>query len=454
MKKILALSMIAFLFLGSSILSVQAPGSEENSGTGTDPIYTYDINVGDNFVYNVVFNITLGFENQSVVSEIDRWLNETYSTEDYADISDSWMFISDLVGFINQDLQINLTISQKYLAWENKTEYYGDTRYSAYDVFNASIRMRENGDDEWITPAEFEKNKVDEFVAIAVNNSDLEADDPSVVNYTAEAKESIDNEPMDWDNTEISRVQSDYKYYYENGTLYDPTTESDYDPNEPSAPLEHFEPSGLPFFLPNTFNFSEWLGYAESDVNYDVAQTNVTDRTFDSFDDYISKMGIIALNANEHGIGIAFTSDDADETFFTSETGNNLTEIKENLKDYLAVFHGAIEYDDSFALASFVSYMDFSFSLDTMETLANNESAPYIKDEKIQLGIVTSVVQDGFTAPTPEQIESGELGDDRDMEVDAGFFGFLDSIPGYSNVLIGILGLVSVVGLIVKNHKK
>ncbi len=454
MKKTVISSIFALLIFGSSIIAVQAPSVEDDYGIYSDPLYAYDVNVDDEFVYNIIFNITLGFENVSVVDEIDRWINATFSSDEIADIDESWLFLSDFVDYINQDFQINFTLTEKYAEWDNDTDYWsGNTRYHAYDVFNASILVRETGDEDWITPTDFQKNKVDEFAEILVNNTDLEADDTDLVAYVDMVKEGIDEEDMDWDNTEISRLQSDYKFYSSNGTQYDPTTDPDYDPSEPQPPLEHFEPAGLPFFLPNTFNFSEWLSFLEDGTDYDVSQTNETERNYDSFADFTSKMGIIALKANTHGIGIAFSSDDVDDVFFEQETDINLTAIEESLTDYQALFHGAIEYDEDFALASFVSYADTSFSLDTMDLLADNESAPYIDDEPFHLAVVTSIVREGYTAPTPTQIEAGEIGDDRDMEEGGNLLAIFDNIPGYPTAILGILGLVSIAGLIIKNRK-
>jgi len=48
--------------MGSSAYQ-QVAAFDYDEGTYADPILSYEVEVGDEFVYNLFFNITMGFEN-------------------------------------------------------------------------------------------------------------------------------------------------------------------------------------------------------------------------------------------------------------------------------------------------------------------------------------------------------------------------------------------------------
>ena len=120
--------------------------------------------------------MSAGFENASVYDEIYDWANESIPVEDFTELTDMAAMIGDYFDLINQDFQIKLEVSQKYSEWRNESYEYGYSYYDEYDVFNASIRMREAGDEEWLLPTDFAVDKMGEVAGFAVNSLGVEND--------------------------------------------------------------------------------------------------------------------------------------------------------------------------------------------------------------------------------------------------------------------------------------
>ena len=97
-------------------------------------------------------------------------------------------------------------------------------------------------------------------------------------------------------------------------------------------------------------------------------------------------------------------------------------------------------------------YQHMLDSKNNEESIIKDEIIKPIKEEPIHLSVKTTIVQDGYVAPTPDQIENGEVGDNRDME-EGGIFDFINSIPGYPSFTLWILGLVSITAIILKMRK-
>ena len=83
-----------------------------------------------------------------------------------------------------------------------------------------------------------------------------------------------------------------------------------------------------------------------------------------------------------------------------------------------------------------------------MEDYAEN-NGPYIDDEQFFVSIVAAVYGDDYSIASREQIEAGEIGDERIPSNN-----LLENIPGYPISAVSLLALISVAGLTLKLKRK
>ena len=133
MKKSVLIGILCTFMLASSI----------TQGTSLASTYTYGVEVGNEYVFNVYFDVTAEFE----------------TSDDY-DVADMAGLVSDYFAPISQDFQLQLDVTQIYSEADE-------------DVFNASIRAREGSDDddaEWVLPTAFSTSNIYEVADYALNS--------------------------------------------------------------------------------------------------------------------------------------------------------------------------------------------------------------------------------------------------------------------------------------------
>ncbi|MHA1744591.1 MAG: hypothetical protein ACTSWW_01250 [Promethearchaeota archaeon] len=451
MKRAVIIGFMCTILLASSIAPIRAEDSY-SEGIKTTQVFTYGAEVGDEYIFNFLFNVSAGFENASVYDEIWDWANDTIPVEEMTELTDMAAMVEDYFELINQDFQVKLGVTQKYSEWRNES-YWDGSEYDEYDMFNASLRMREAGDEDWLMPTDFAIDKVGEVSDFAINSLGVDADDIYLEYAVGNATEVINESELyvDYNDMEIQRIHTISDEYYENGTL----DENEWPSGAPQLPLDFYGPEGPVFFKPEEFLFDEWLTFAEEFANWGIAQANGS-VPYESFDQAIAYAGITTLEANPNGFAIVFNTAAVDYTHLESWSGMNFDPADPDaeipISDFEAQVHLAIEYDNNGILADYVVYYDFSALVSTMELITNGTDAPYLDDERFHVYIIASVYKDGYSIATPDQIAAAEVGDERNLADN--LFGALGDIPGYPIGAVSLLALVSVAGLMLKNKRK
>ncbi len=403
-KKSFLLGILCTLMLASSIAS----------GTSLTQTYTYGVEVGNESIFNVYFNLYAEFE----------------SSFEY-DVSDMAGLVEDYFAPINEEeFQIQMEVTQIYSDSEE------------YDVFNASIRAREAEDEEgeWGLPTAYSTSEIYD-VANYTLNSLGDVNDMFFQSGVNNATKIID-ETIDFDNGEIQRINT--------------VNSTSSDADEPQSPFDIFGLDGPVFFKPTEYDLGEWLTYAE-----DVANYNIDSTPYEDFDQMVESAGISTLKANPNGMAIVFDTTKINSTFYNTSidytfiedfTGVNFdpndTVTDVPLSDFEVLMHMAIEYDEDGILADYIIYYDFSAVVDT----TGFADSPLLVDERFHVYLTVSIYNDEWSTAEKDQIIYGEVGDNRNL---SGFnCPFLNSIPGYPIGAMSALGLISVAVLVLKFKRK
>ena len=215
--------------------------------------------------------------------------------------------------------------------------------------------------------------------------------------------------------------------------------------------------STVPIFLPNTANlnhlstdFENIFLFLEEIVALDSEEYYAPD----TYEDFKEIYGISTLTSTDHSLGVEINLNslnlaeigkipdlpDAPDNLLAEEMAKS-----EGIKSFSGTVSMAFEYDDNFALASFVAYIDLKASID--ESLIEDYSNAGIIDDVFMKGSF-SLTQEGIFPPTEKQIQNGQIGEERLNNL------VPPLIPGYNLVIIGIISIISVQFIINKkmNH--
>jgi len=402
-KKSFLLGILCTLMLVSSIAT----------GTSLTPTYTYGVEVGNESIFNVYFDVYAEFD----------------SSTEY-DVSDMAGLVEDYFAPINQEFQIKMEITQIY------------SELDEYDVINASIRAREAEDEEgeWVLPTTYSTSNIYE-VANYTLNSLGEVNDMFFKSSVNNATKIID-ETIDFDNGEIQRINS--------------VNASSSDPEEPQSPFDIFGIDGPVFFKPVEYDLGEWLTYAE-----DVANYNINSTPYEDFDQMLDYTGISTFKGNPNGVAIVFDNTKINSTVYNQsidytiiediigvnfDPNDTVTDVP--LSDFEVQMYMAIEYDEDGILADYVIYYDFSAVLDT----TGFTNSPLLEDERFHVYLTASIYNDEWSMAEKDQIKYGSVGDERNL---SGFnCPFLNSIPGYPIGAMSLVALISVAALVLKFKRK
>ena len=438
--------LIAFLLLSmtcSMTISVKAELSYDYNNT----YFEYDVAEGDSFEFNMnyVFNFTAS---STFYDEMDTWLVAENLTQ--GDFS-SKTFVNDLETFLEMDYKLKFDITEMYSQEYSDTSSTGDSFEQHFDIFNGSTRADLNEGNGWETPDVVIVDKLQDslvFMEKYLNETEYDLIESNVTDLIDQVEDPL-YQP-DWDNSQIYGINSMYSEYYSNGTLKeDPPIELADGTIEPTNPFSDFGgPSGLPLFFPTEMSFEEYYDYATDMFAFQLLYNLENNTSIDPFvsndtlQSVLADEGVSNINVNEKSVGFVLNLEDFDPFFPVdymvmsepSET-DNLTEY--GITDKVGTVIFAVEYDNDWALTTFVIYVHMDLTLDTTEIT----EAPDLNNEDISIDIIYSIAREGVDPPTEEDIQNGDIGVSRFV------------IPGFPIWFVGLFGIISIAALVVKHRK-
>lgn len=440
---------IAFLLLSSMAFSMLVPAKGDVTYDYDNTYFEYDVEEGDIFEYDLIYNYNFS-ASSTFYNEMDTWIVDMAANESVILVDfDLEEIIGDVESYLNLDYALQIEITEMYSRFSNETDYWGDRADYYTDIFNASVRVDLNEGAGWETPEVIPIAKLEELKVIAEKylNSTEFADFEDEIDYMIDELEDEDIQP-DWDNFEIYQIQSNTRYYDDDGTLYeDDPRELDNGTVEPENPFPEFiGPNGLPLFFPTEMNFEEFYDYGTDmfkfELLYQLDQGGSIDPfvSTDTLQTILADAGISDIYVDEKSVGIVWNIDNVDEDLLADAYGVNFTgDLADiGIADYSGSLLFAMEYDNDWSLETFAVYAHIGLTLDT----TGIPDAPDLDDEDVELNFTFTIAREGVSPPTEDDIRNGKIGENSAFE-----------IPGFPIWLVGLFGIISIAALIVKHRK-
>ena len=442
-------AIIVFLLLSSMtfsmIVNVKA-GDDDYTYDYDNTYFEYSVEEGDVFEYDFLFDINFT-ASSTFYDAMDTWIvdmaaNESTTLVDFS-LED---IIEDVENMTNLDYAIKLQISEMYSKYSNWSTYDDGWEIRHKDQFNGSIRVDLNNGDGWETPEVIGIEKLEDSKTIMVdylNETDFEIFE-DMVDEQIEYMQNGTDQP-DWDNTEIYQFESSRTEFYENGTeIIDVPKELANGTTEPVNPFPEFGgPNGLPLFFPTEMNFQEFYDFGTDMFRFELLYDLENNYSIDPFvstetlQTFLDRAGVSEIHVDEKSVGCVWNLADVDPDLIEDgESEVNLTE--EGIVDYIGTVAFAMEYDDDWALETFVIYAHVGLTLDTTECT----DAPNLVDEDVSFDITYTIARDGVSPPTEEEVLNGLIGENSPFD-----------IPGFPIWIVGLFGLISIAALVVKHRK-
>jgi len=437
--------------------------------------FEYGITTDDTLVYTL--SNTVDFEaSDNFYTEIEELIRSEVTDEEYYYVvaSDFSLqdFTADMEAFISTsvDLQFDITDIYNY-------DLGGDF---SVDLIEGSIRMDVDGN--WELPSTWGLTKIEEFKTMIepYMNSTTYTDDlePEIDFGISEIETAT---VADFDDLPLSSHT-----YFNDVNDFIPFDEFDISNvtgnTMPTYPYNHYIPIGglMPMggmmmtstifsaftsaslCYPTTFSFDELYQYGRDIYNYSTILADELGEDVPPFaytiDQLLEIGGISTFHVDSQSVAIVWAS-----TALNFNTLDALLEYTEgNLESDFAdelLYYGidyensaasvsfALEYDSDMVLASVASYIDITLAIDGTEQ--NLPSGVDLDGEIVTISLIQSLVKDGVKAPTIDQINEGDIGEERNL---TGGFDF-SSIPGYSGLFVGLISIVSTSVLIFRKRR-
>ena len=438
---VLLLSSMTF----SMIVSVKA-GDDGYTYDYNNTYFDYGVAEGDVFEYDFVFDLNFT-ASSSFYDAMDTWIVDQAAGANFTLVDFSLEdVIEDVENMTNLDYAIQLELVDMYSKYSNWSSYEDGWEIRHKDVFNASVRVDLNEGNGWETPEVIVVEKLENSKPIMENylNETLFAEYENLIDDQIADVQNVSNQP-DWDNTEVYQIGSNTEYYFENGTLdVDVPKELSNGTTEPENPFPEFGGlEGLPLFFPTEMNFEEFYDYGTDMFRFELLYNLENNYSIDPFvstetlQSILERGGVSETHVFEKSVGFVWNLADVDPDLIeTGESEVNLTDV--GIMDHIVTVAFSMEYDDNWALETFVIYAHIGLNLDT----AGLTGAPVINDEDVSFDITYKISREGVTPPTEEDVLNGLIGENSPFD-----------IPGFPIWFVGLFGLISIAALVVKHRK-
>jgi len=445
---ILLLSSMTF----SMIASVKADDDDDYTYDYNNTYFDYGVAEGDVFEYDFLYNINFT-ASSTFYDAMDTWIVDMAADEGNVTLVDFSLedVIEDIENITTLDYAIKLELTEMYTKCANWTTEDEDDGWEIRhkDVFNASVRVDLNEGEGWETPEVILVEKLEDSKTIMENylNDTEFALFEDMIDIQIDELQNGTIDLPDWDNLDIYQFESDSEFYFENGTLdVDIPKELANGTTEPVNPFPEFGgPEGVPLFFPTEMNFQDFYDYGtdmfEFELLYDIENNYTIDPRLstDTLQSILGRGGVSAIHVDEKSVGFVWNLADVDPDMVEqgeSESEVNLTDV--GIMDHIGTVAFAMEYDDDWALETFVIYAHVGLNLDT----TGLADAPNIVDEDVSFDITYTIAREGVNPPTEEEVLNGLIGENSPFE-----------IPGFPIWIVGLFGLISIAALVVKHRK-
>ncbi|MHA1673928.1 MAG: hypothetical protein ACTSYI_09890 [Promethearchaeota archaeon] len=452
---LLSLSQGVFL---PSFGSAQSLLDEPKNG----PKFNYGINQGDELIYT--FSSTGDLEvSDNFYTVIQNFMESELPTIYFENVASDFSFQAleaDMEDLINTSVDIKLDITDIY-------NYDTNAEYSE-DIIEGSIRLGNN--EIWELPSEYLVSKIEEYKTLlqphmntTTYNDEIEPEIDALISDIENAA------PEDFDSLTLSS----HKWFENASEFLDLEAIATSNLTVfPTYPFDHYIPLGfgevlmpmsinissiiesVTFCYPTEFNFEDLYQYGRDLYQYaevlteesgeDVPVLNYT------IDELLEIGSISTFHVDPQSVAIYwtlsgvdfdslfalmnYTSGDPENNYFA-----NVAEILIDKNNSAAAVSLALEYDENMVLASFAIYVDLAITIDGMELPTGLE----LDGEIVNLSFFQSIVKKEEEAPTEQQIQEGEVGDDR-LSNDTS----TSKIYGYSGLVVVLISVASALVLI------
>ncbi len=456
----------------------------------------YHAAIGDKFTYNLDTSFELYAKNAFYSAMTDYMKSESEDNTGSVTIDEDFnykSYVQDLTAFATRTIPIQLTISDLYsLEKAGYLETYEYEQLGYQDIVEGEIQIQDGS--SWVTPAEYVLSQCDELEDILLdhvgNQYFMEEYESEIDNCVSELNKFDENDFAKLPLQTQFVVNEAFWTFLENqnvtlrdGTPFPQTPLPNYIPpylanrmvfNDPSNPFTGILPN---LCYPQGFSFAEYFAWYEQVTAFMKTYGQENDLVGDlgnlfdmTLEDFLGSVGITKINLKDKSFGLVWTYDELNFAEIDTLIQNispypNEESFEVRVQDYLLdcsldpeTFQGtagiSCEYDEDMILTSFVFYFDgmgqFNFS-EGSPTAKN----PNVEGKQVSLSGHISLVREGYYAPSLQQIELGELGNLRDM-TQAPRTPILESVPGYSSLILGLLGVISsiAIGFRIKSYQK
>jgi hypothetical protein len=399
-------------------------------------------NIKEGSAYDLTINTDLGLNApQSMWDELDRWLAEDLGVTEVT-VSDLWDLFQSMLpsGVITR-----FTIS----------DIYGETdEYSPdMDVVEATLTVKDSDLSSFVTPGQYVNKTLDEvlptYYSMMLEMMGSESAPPYAefaAMIKADATEGMEtNDPV-----EIARWQPD--------PLAPEAAQSmPFDMSDVILALPD-SPTSL-IVLPAEWNFKTIYDTVVAEMNSLMASASMTV----DVQDVIAAAGLSTLVVEARAIAIGFDLADVDYDFLDEITGGYGTMIQQQIAGLAAMgidINSAtagigMEWAASGFLSAVGMYITADVDIDSslmMGPMAAQYSSPPLPniDATITMNVGQTAAAPGVTPPTLDQINNGQIGEDRPGAVPEG--DDAPAVPGYSVAIVSLMCLVTTVVLIKKRR--
>ncbi len=425
-----------------------------------DAKFSYGIETGEDLIYTASNNIDLQ-ASSNFYNEVGGYIVDQIEDDAGEDVfSNSFNFshfMGDLLDFFSMDVDLKFSISDIYnldLQQNNRST----------DVIEGSIMMGNN--DNWVLPSAYMAGKLEEL------NSTFEPyfDPDFYDNFQPILNDSI-TELNDVEATDFEDLPLSVHTYFENvtdaiGISVDPLDDGT---EFPAFPNEHYLPispsifgfysifslfSNVELCYPTDFSFLDWYNWGLDVYNFSAQYAEQEGEDIPVFEHSIQDLfaigGISSFHVDKQSIGFVWSLNgidfDALEDILNYTDGDLEDDLTTELANQGIDYNNsgisvsfAVEYNSDMVLASYAQYVDMTIAFENTSITDFN-----IDGETVRFSISQTLVREGYEAPTSEQIQDGELGENRDL----GGGGFFSNIPGAPIEMISFASLVSLIALV------
>ncbi|MCF2140386.1 MAG: hypothetical protein K9W44_10075 [Candidatus Lokiarchaeota archaeon] len=422
--------------------------------------FSYGIETGDDLIYTAINNIDLQASSK-FYNEVGGYIVDEIESNEGQDVfSNSFNFshfMGDLLDFISTEVDLKFSISDIYnldLQKDNMSN----------DIIEGSFMM--GNDDNWVLPSAYLAGKLEDL-----NSTFKPYFDPDFYDDVQSGLNESITELNEVEAEEFEDLLISIHTYLDNVT---DAIDLSVDPLDdgtvfPALPDNHYLPIPLNGFLgyysifslfssvelcyPTDFSFLDWYNWGLDVYNFSAQYAEQEGEDISVFDHSIQDLfeigGISSFHVDKQSIGFVWSSSGIDFDALQDLLNYTDGDLEEDLATQL-VNQGidynnsavsisfAIEYNSDMVLASFAQYIDLTIAFDNTSITEFD-----IDGETVTYSISQSIVREGYETPTAEQIQDGEIGENRDL--DGGFF---SNIPGAPVSMISFASLLSLFAIV------